>query len=54
MEYAYNVYEDSYNIAVNQWLDRKAIGSKFSCIVKIISGKKVLWESPEGIGGSNV
>ena len=26
----------------------------FSCIVKIISGKKVLWESPEGIGGSNV
>lgn len=28
MEYAYNVYEDSYNIAVNQWLDRKAIGSK--------------------------
>lgn len=28
MEYAYNVYEDSYNVAVNQWLDRKAIGSK--------------------------
>ena len=26
----------------------------FSCIVKIISGKKVLWESPDGIGGSNV
>ena len=28
MAYAYDVYEDSYNIAVNQWLDRKAIGSK--------------------------